>query len=213
MTNFAYKALDARGAQAAGEIEGESKAAVAAALRSSRPHRARPQRGQAGVGPVSRSAAASSPRTSPSSRASSRPWSTPGSPCCAACTSSRSRRPTRSSPRRVERRPRRRRGRHQPLGRAREAPQDLQPALRQHGPRRRARRHPRRGAQPPRHPARERRRQPSAGPSSRRWSTRSSSAAFAIIVLIGMVLFLIPDLRRTCTRTSATPSCRSSRAS
>jgi type IV pilus assembly protein PilC len=34
MTNFAYKALDARGAQAAGEMEGESKAAVAAALRS-----------------------------------------------------------------------------------------------------------------------------------------------------------------------------------
>jgi type IV pilus assembly protein PilC len=34
MTNFAYKALDARGTQAAGEIEGESKAAVAAALRS-----------------------------------------------------------------------------------------------------------------------------------------------------------------------------------
>jgi len=34
MTNFAYKALDARGAQAAGEIEGDSKAAVAAALRS-----------------------------------------------------------------------------------------------------------------------------------------------------------------------------------
>ena len=34
MTNFAYKALDGRGAQAAGEIEGESKAAVAAALRS-----------------------------------------------------------------------------------------------------------------------------------------------------------------------------------
>ena len=34
MANFAYKALDARGAQAAGEIEGESKAAVAAALRS-----------------------------------------------------------------------------------------------------------------------------------------------------------------------------------
>lgn len=34
MTNFAYKALDARGAQAAGEIEGESKAAVAAALRN-----------------------------------------------------------------------------------------------------------------------------------------------------------------------------------
>jgi type IV pilus assembly protein PilC len=33
MTNFAYKALDARGGQAAGEIEGESKAAVAAALR------------------------------------------------------------------------------------------------------------------------------------------------------------------------------------
>src|SRR5512140_3366280 len=33
MTNFAYKALDARGTQAAGEIEGESKAAVAAALR------------------------------------------------------------------------------------------------------------------------------------------------------------------------------------
>jgi type IV pilus assembly protein PilC len=34
MANFAYKALDARGSQAAGEIEGESKAAVAAALRS-----------------------------------------------------------------------------------------------------------------------------------------------------------------------------------
>jgi type IV pilus assembly protein PilC len=34
MTNFAYKALDARGTQAAGEIEGESKAAVAAALRN-----------------------------------------------------------------------------------------------------------------------------------------------------------------------------------
>ena len=34
MTNFAYKALDARGTSAAGEIEGESKAAVAAALRS-----------------------------------------------------------------------------------------------------------------------------------------------------------------------------------
>ena len=34
MTNFAYKALDGRGAQAGGEIEGESKAAVAAALRS-----------------------------------------------------------------------------------------------------------------------------------------------------------------------------------
>ncbi|HET6476142.1 MAG TPA: type II secretion system F family protein, partial [Thermoleophilia bacterium] len=34
MTNFAYKALDGRGAQAAGEIEGESKAAVAAALRT-----------------------------------------------------------------------------------------------------------------------------------------------------------------------------------
>jgi type IV pilus assembly protein PilC len=34
MANFAYKALDGRGAQAAGEIEGESKAAVAAALRS-----------------------------------------------------------------------------------------------------------------------------------------------------------------------------------
>ena len=34
MTNFAYKALDARGAQATGEIEGESKAAVAAALRN-----------------------------------------------------------------------------------------------------------------------------------------------------------------------------------
>ena len=34
MTNFAYKALDARGAQAAGEIEGESKSAVAAALRN-----------------------------------------------------------------------------------------------------------------------------------------------------------------------------------
>jgi len=34
MTNFAYKALDARGAQAAGEIEGESKTAVAAALRN-----------------------------------------------------------------------------------------------------------------------------------------------------------------------------------
>jgi type IV pilus assembly protein PilC len=34
MTNFAYKALDARGGQAAGEIEGESKAAVAAALRT-----------------------------------------------------------------------------------------------------------------------------------------------------------------------------------
>ena len=34
MANFAYKALDPRGAQAAGEIEGESKAAVAAALRS-----------------------------------------------------------------------------------------------------------------------------------------------------------------------------------
>ncbi len=33
MANFAYKALDARGTQAAGEIEGESKAAVAAALR------------------------------------------------------------------------------------------------------------------------------------------------------------------------------------
>jgi type IV pilus assembly protein PilC len=33
MANFAYKALDARGVQAAGEIEGESKAAVAAALR------------------------------------------------------------------------------------------------------------------------------------------------------------------------------------
>ena len=33
MANFAYKALDARGGQAAGEIEGESKAAVAAALR------------------------------------------------------------------------------------------------------------------------------------------------------------------------------------
>lgn len=34
MTNFAYKALNANGAQAAGEIEGESKAAAAAALRS-----------------------------------------------------------------------------------------------------------------------------------------------------------------------------------
>ncbi len=34
MTNFAYKALDARGTQAAGEMEGESKAAVAAALRT-----------------------------------------------------------------------------------------------------------------------------------------------------------------------------------
>ncbi len=34
MTNFAYKALDARGAQAAGEIEGESKTAVAATLRN-----------------------------------------------------------------------------------------------------------------------------------------------------------------------------------
>ncbi len=34
MTNFAYKALDGRGAQAAGKIEGESKAAVAAALRN-----------------------------------------------------------------------------------------------------------------------------------------------------------------------------------
>jgi type IV pilus assembly protein PilC len=34
MTNFAYKALDARGTSAAGQIEGESKAAVAAALRS-----------------------------------------------------------------------------------------------------------------------------------------------------------------------------------
>ncbi len=34
MTNFAYKALDGRGAQAGGEIEGESKAAVAAALRN-----------------------------------------------------------------------------------------------------------------------------------------------------------------------------------
>jgi len=34
MTNFAYKALDGRGSQAAGQIEGESKAAVAAALRS-----------------------------------------------------------------------------------------------------------------------------------------------------------------------------------
>jgi type IV pilus assembly protein PilC len=34
MTNFAYKALDTRGGQAAGEIEGESKAAAAAALRS-----------------------------------------------------------------------------------------------------------------------------------------------------------------------------------
>jgi type IV pilus assembly protein PilC len=34
MANFAYKALDQRGTQAAGEIEGESKAAVAAALRS-----------------------------------------------------------------------------------------------------------------------------------------------------------------------------------
>jgi type IV pilus assembly protein PilC len=34
MTNFAYKALDARGGQAAGQIEGESKVAVAAALRS-----------------------------------------------------------------------------------------------------------------------------------------------------------------------------------
>jgi len=33
MANFAYKALDARGTQAAGQIEGESKAAVAAALR------------------------------------------------------------------------------------------------------------------------------------------------------------------------------------
>jgi type IV pilus assembly protein PilC len=33
MANFAYKALDARGGQAAGEIEGDSKAAVAAALR------------------------------------------------------------------------------------------------------------------------------------------------------------------------------------
>jgi type IV pilus assembly protein PilC len=33
MANFAYKALDARGIQAAGQIEGESKAAVAAALR------------------------------------------------------------------------------------------------------------------------------------------------------------------------------------
>jgi type IV pilus assembly protein PilC len=34
MANFAYKALDARGAQAAGQIEGESKVAAAAALRS-----------------------------------------------------------------------------------------------------------------------------------------------------------------------------------
>jgi type IV pilus assembly protein PilC len=34
MTNFAYKALDARGGQAAGKIEGESKAAVAATLRN-----------------------------------------------------------------------------------------------------------------------------------------------------------------------------------
>jgi type IV pilus assembly protein PilC len=34
MTNFAYKALDTRGGQAVGEIEGESKAAVAAALRT-----------------------------------------------------------------------------------------------------------------------------------------------------------------------------------
>ena len=34
MTNFAYKALDTRGGQAVGEIEGESKTAVAAALRS-----------------------------------------------------------------------------------------------------------------------------------------------------------------------------------
>ncbi len=41
-----------------------------------------------------------------------------------------------------------------------EAPQGLQSPLRQHGPRRRARRHPRRGAQPARHPARERRQHP-----------------------------------------------------
>ena len=34
MANFAYKALDARGGEAVGQIEGESKAAVAAALRS-----------------------------------------------------------------------------------------------------------------------------------------------------------------------------------
>lgn len=34
MANFTYKALDARGAQATGEIEGETKTAVAAALRS-----------------------------------------------------------------------------------------------------------------------------------------------------------------------------------
>jgi len=34
MSNFAYKALDARGTQASGEVEGESKAAAAAALRN-----------------------------------------------------------------------------------------------------------------------------------------------------------------------------------
>ncbi len=63
----------------------------------------------------------------------------------------------------VDRRdPRGRRGRHQPVRRAREAPQGVQPALREHGPRRRARRYPRRGAQPPRH-ASSRKKTASAG--------------------------------------------------
>ncbi len=76
MATFTYKALDARGSTASGQIDGDNKSAVAASLRNKGLTRRRHQRGQDGPRPdrhLRRACSASRPRTSPSSRASSRP--------------------------------------------------------------------------------------------------------------------------------------------
>ena len=210
MTNFAYKALDARGAQATGEIEGDSKAAVAAALRNQGLTVLDLNEVKQGWGQIQIGG-----RIKPKDlTVFSRQFATmvnSGLSMLRCLYVLEEQTPNKKLAAVISADPRRRRGRHQPLGRAREAPQGLQPALREHGPGRRARRHPRRGAQPPRHAAREGRQHPPrrqvgdglpdphrlASPSScsSAWCCSSSRSS------------------PTCTRTSATPSCRCSRAS
>ena len=74
MSTFAYKGLDPRGTQANGQIDSDSKAAAAAALRNRGLTVLDLNEVKKGLGQIQIGGSASRPRTSRSSRASSPPW-------------------------------------------------------------------------------------------------------------------------------------------
>ena len=213
MATFTYKALDGRGATASGQVDGDNKAAVAAGLRNRGLTIVDINEVKTGLAQTDIFAAMQRVKAKDLTVFSRQFATMINSGLAMLRALDGARRADREQEVRRGARPGagRRRGRHLAVRRAREAPQGVLAALRQHGPGRRDRRYPRRGPQPPGHPARKRRPDQARGQIGDGLPAHDRELRAHRHDRHGAVPD--PRVRRHVRQSSATPSCPCSRAS